>query len=247
MMCFWDRLARDSQIYLACLPSVKNRRVSGADMEVEKEMAIFLYRKRAGKRDEDGIMQFAATFKYVEAALFLSHEPKFSERYTDVRPTATSKKSGASGGKNGLSGEKSAITLAECSPKTDSESAAVNAGKDEVEDATIDAHVISDDGASSCDVKGKCRLVGAKKRKYQEDLASDVKKSAQAMSALVTEGSKSNDLYKQSSDMFESMSNRMEDIRFLQALPHEYDYFKSVLAEIMKERKERKRKRAKIW
>lgn len=74
--------------------------MSGADAEIERGMAMDLYRKRAGKRDEDGVMQFSPPFKYVDAAEFLSNEPKFSDRYSDMRSSVPGERSVGSGDKD---------------------------------------------------------------------------------------------------------------------------------------------------
>lgn len=47
------------------------------------EITMDIYRRRAGKRDEEGVMQYAAPAKYIDAASFLSHQPKFSDLYSD--------------------------------------------------------------------------------------------------------------------------------------------------------------------
>lgn len=97
---------------------------------------------------------------------------------------------------------------------------------------------------SSVDIKVKGRTIGARKQKYQEGITMDVKRSAQAMSALVDEVSKANELYGKYSNNMESMVERMEDVKFLQALPPGSREYKSVLEENMKKRKERKKSRA---
>lgn len=56
-------------------------------------------------------------------------------------------------------------------------------------------------------------------QKYQEIIASEVNQSRQVMSQLIVQVSKANEMYKVSTDRFESVSNRMEDINFLQTPP----------------------------
>lgn len=85
--------------------------------------------------------------------------------------------------------------------------------------------------------------MGTKKQKYQDTVTTEMNQSRKAMSALVSEVSKSNELYKRSTDRLESASNRLEDIKFLQALPKGSTEYRSVLEEYMKQRDERRMKR----
>lgn len=81
------------------------------------------------------------------------------------------------------------------------------------------AQVISDDGGSSVRVKVRGVPMGGETKNYHKPIAMDVKRSSQAISDLVQEISKANYIYKKSSARKESISNRMEDIKFLQSLP----------------------------
>lgn len=59
--------------------------MSGADEEVEKSISMELYRRRNGKKDKDHNMTLAPPFKFTDAVLYLSQEPKFSDRYSDEK------------------------------------------------------------------------------------------------------------------------------------------------------------------
>lgn len=55
----WRRLARNTQIYLACRETILKKRPSGTN-EVELESLITdLYRKKPGRKDKDGIFMYA--------------------------------------------------------------------------------------------------------------------------------------------------------------------------------------------
>lgn len=47
-----------------------------------------LYRKRAGKKDQQGVFQYTAPFKNVEVAFYLACQPKFETEYGKSESTA---------------------------------------------------------------------------------------------------------------------------------------------------------------
>ena len=49
-------------------------------------MIMELLQRRAGRREKEGSIKIAAVCRYVEAAAFLSLQPKFSDRYDDTSP-----------------------------------------------------------------------------------------------------------------------------------------------------------------
>lgn len=48
-----------------------------------QSMAMFIYRRICGKKGEDGVLVHFLPFKYRNAALILTDEPKFSDSYED--------------------------------------------------------------------------------------------------------------------------------------------------------------------
>lgn len=86
----WRRLARDTQIYLARRETVLEKCPSGAKEDDVEDLINELYRKKAGKKDKDGVLMYAPPFKYVEAALELSKSPKFESKCTSGRKSRSS-------------------------------------------------------------------------------------------------------------------------------------------------------------
>lgn len=79
--CFRGRLARESQVYLACLAYIRNRKVSGVNEEDLKLMEMQTFRRRHGNMGEDGMNIFSTPLKYIDVATYLSDQPKFSDKY----------------------------------------------------------------------------------------------------------------------------------------------------------------------
>ena len=78
---FWSTLARNTQIYLSTNSFVRSRPMSGSNEDVLLTAIMEVYQKRAGKRNKNGVFRHASPFIYIETAMYLSHEPKFSDKY----------------------------------------------------------------------------------------------------------------------------------------------------------------------
>lgn len=87
-------------------------------------------------------------------------------------------------------------------------------------------------------MKGRRRPIVVKKKKYQEIMSSEVKQSRLAMSELMVQVSKANELCKISTDMFKSVSNRLEYIKFMRTLPRGSAEYNAAQSEYMKDREE---------
>lgn len=113
-----------------------------------------LYRRRAGKKEEEGDMQYSAPFKYVAAAEFWSIQLKFSDRYIEMKATVQ-------GGRSTCSGENLSSSLVGCTRRKESDGASLEIREEDRQET--DALVLLEDGRSNSDMKGKSQSVGAKK------------------------------------------------------------------------------------
>lgn len=82
----WRRLARQMKIYLACRETVLEKRHSGANEEDEEDFINELYRKKAGKKDKDGVFMYLPPFKYRDAAekVSKSRNSRLSSRWESI-------------------------------------------------------------------------------------------------------------------------------------------------------------------
>ena len=232
LRCFWGRLARDVQCYLSCRSIIQNRRISGIDPETERSMVMELYRRRQGKKDADGNLSLAPPFKYIDAAMFLVIEPKFSERYENESvstPTST--------------GPSPPLTNNDDDSYDDIQPApttALNCLQDGV--AQPSSTPQSQNNGSASEIERIARPMGIKKRKVHEDMFADMKRSSIAMSALLKEVEKSNSISVECSNAIERTIGSIADIKLLQALQPGSDEYKSLYLDIMNERRERLRR-----
>ena len=73
-------MARETQHFLSAREKVKRPKLSGATDEDEVMLIMDLYRKKAGLHDKEGVFQFAPPFNFIDAADYLSLQPKFGGR-----------------------------------------------------------------------------------------------------------------------------------------------------------------------
>ena len=82
------------------------------------------------------------------------------------------------------------------------------------------------------------RVWGVKKRKNQDEMVREVRKSAKAMDSLVLEVKESNSLFRESTAACERAAKDMMSIKLLQVLPPESDEYKTILAQVMASREQ---------
>ena len=185
-----------------------------------------LYRKRCGKKDADGNIVLAPPFKYLNVALYLSTEPKFSERY-DKRFHGTTSPN------NGKAAEDQSGIICDSSKRLSS------IDVDEDVPAPTSLGKSNDSHANSCGSLRSGRPVGIKKRKAEEQMHSDMKRSVDAMNKLVRHTEKANVLSKESTISLERAAGSLVDMKLLQTLVPQSEEYNSLLKDIMRERRER--------
>lgn len=248
LRCFWCRLARETQIYLSCASTIKKRRVSGADVHTVNAMTMELYRRRNSTKDKDGNMCYSPPFRYVDAVRYLENEPKFSEQYEEM--TSPSTRTRPSGRKSpppqGARNRKSSRAQREGNRKD-------NSGSDEfqLDDGGGDSDTDKQEKTGTdyiargnkLDTSGTetnsdlpVRPMGLKRKKEQTEIVVEMRKASKAINSITSEMTKANDLHKESNVSFERSARSMVDIKLLQALPPGSAEYKTLYADIMRER-----------
>jgi len=77
----WSWLQRNTQKFLAARNNVLGLEISGASEQDIHYQTMRIYRERAGSKDPYGNVFLAPSFKFVDAANYLSTQPKFNVIY----------------------------------------------------------------------------------------------------------------------------------------------------------------------
>jgi len=89
----WSWLQRSTQKYLAARTTVLGLQISGASPDDIAQQTMRVFRERAAMKGQGGKVILAPVFKFVEAANYLSTQPKFNVLYSGNSKTTISYRS----------------------------------------------------------------------------------------------------------------------------------------------------------
>jgi len=89
----WSWLQRSTQKYLAARTTVLGLQISGASPDDIAQQTMRVFRERAATKGQGGKVVLAPVFKFVEAANYLSTQPKFNVLYSGNSKTTSSYRS----------------------------------------------------------------------------------------------------------------------------------------------------------
>ena len=215
LRCKWGQLARETQHFLSAREKVKRQNISGATDEDEAMLIMDLYRKKAGRHDKEGVFQFAPPFKFIDAADYLSLQPKFGGR--------------ASGQDNG-----DCVIAAEVVSSRKSSTASAR-------DAKVDLVVNEDE--IEIQPSSRNRPVGVKRAKRQENEKNSSQQLARTLAELSKKMDVENDVLLSIKTSAEEAADAENDHRLLQLLDKNSQEYHEIMHDMLRDRRLKRMKK----
>lgn len=219
-------------MYLPCLAYIRNQKVSVVNEDYLKMMEMETHRGRQAKKGEDGNIIFSTPFKYIEAAIYLSDQPKCSDKYDDR-----------------VVGSVSSIPVGRRAPSAGAQSDGgdTRAGTDSPVDLSVQAltgnAVERSIVATAGDPERTGRPSGVKKMKARDAIEVGVTRASENSAKISKEVARGNYILEATARVIQESSERMEDINLLQTLKYDSDEHNAVFGEFMAERAQRRKRK----
>lgn len=255
LRCAWMRIARESQHFINSRALVRKQKKRGMSDDTVAVMVMEVYRKNAGKKDADGVMQYAPPFRYITTAEYLAKEPRFEEQY--ITPYASGKSFGADGDSDVI-GRLS--TQQESPPKEngykennendDDQNGDDHTGKTRTigmasdyneEDMVVD-NTLDDGQAQEAATRAEengTKARPSKRRKPDDNRQGDITMMASILNNFTTEMAKANSLIAEATNVTRLAAYNDEDLRLLEIMDKNSLEYRGILKDVMRARRAR--------